>query len=494
MPSTSISYHSAGAISYKQVTVPSDWLRKLQVGVHPSLVLALLLLLNPLFNVWQYATGSPGIDFFILWSVPHVLKTNAVPNIYAHDSQRDMASVLINESWSPQVSDAQRQATAINMQLYDNRVDVTGSPLVYALAGLTASGAYEKDLSRFTVASWLCFLGATLIFCRLLQFSPVSTLLIIGLFTSSFAPLLSDMRVANLNQIQLLLLACFLLFVTRSWGVLAGLALGIGIMLKPNLLIVAFLSLLVSLADRDYRRLSRLVLGMCLAALLSVAISVSYFGRPAMWLDFIQSLPHTLNIVAARIPMENGNFGLAVLLFRTMHREMSKYILVILLAIACVVIFKTRLDHAGNVAPAPSRGADESARSMHRMFVAVGLGCAVMLMSSRVAWLHYYVLLIPLELYLIRPLACGDRPQRRLVVSIFAAIGFCLLSSVTEDVLTNALQESMAINTATALMFILALCEMWWQTDLDHAENIGEDPYLHPLSHREEKNNGLAPV
>jgi hypothetical protein len=30
-------------------------------------------------------------------------------------------------------------------------------------------------------------------------------------------------------------------------------------------------------------------------------------------------------------------------------------------------------------------------------------------------------------------------------------------------VVANALQASIAVNTATALMFILALCETWWQ-------------------------------
>jgi hypothetical protein len=461
-------------MSHKQVTAPSDWSRRLQAGVRPSLVLALLLLLDPLFTVWHYATRSSGIDFFILWSVPHVLKTHAVPNIYAPEGQRDIASVLISESSSPQVSETQRQATAINMRLYDNRVPAIDSPLVFALVGLTASGAYDKDLSRFTVVSWLCFVGATLILCQLLQFSAVSTLLIIGLFTSSFAPLSSDMRVAQVNQIQLLLLACFLLLVTRSRGVLAGLALGLGVIVKLDLLFVAFLSLLVTLADRDYRMLSRLVLGMCLAALLSVVISVSYFGQPAMWPDFILSLPHTLNTEVARLAMENGNYSLAVMLFRLTHREMSIYIVVILLAIASVVIFKTRWDHAGKVAAAPLRGADESARSMHRMFVVVGLGCSVMLMSSRLAWLHYYILLIPLELYLLRPPASGDRPDRRLVVTIFAAIGFCLLSLLTLNLVADALQASIAVNTATALLFILALCEMWWQAEPDQARNSGE--------------------
>ena len=332
------------------------------------------------------------------------------------------------------------------------------------------SGAYEKDLSRFRVASWLCFLGATLILCRLLQFSLVSTLLAVGLFTLSFQPLLADMWVANLNQIQLLSLACFLLFVTLSWEVLAGLALGIGVMLKPNIVIVAFLSVLVSLADREYRRMTRLLLGMCLAALLSVAISVSYFGQLAMWPDFIQSLPRTL---ATSAPMENGNIGLAVLLFRTMHWEMSMYILVILMAIVSIVIFKARWDRTEKLAAPPSHGADESTRSMHRMFVVVGLGCAVMLMSSRLVWPHYYVLLIPLELYLLRPLGWGDRPHRRLVVSILAAIGFCLLSWAMWHAMANMLQGSIAVNAATALIFILALCETWWQAELDQDKDIG---------------------
>jgi hypothetical protein len=454
----------------KQVTSPSDWLRRLQVGVGTSLMLAVLLSLNALFNFWQHTTGSSGIDFFVLWSIPHVRKTKAVSNIYAFDSQRDMASVLITESSSPQVSQAQREATAINMQLNDNRVAVTGSPLVYALVGLTASGAYEKDLSRFRVASWLCFLGAMLILCRLVQFSPVSTLLAVALFTSSFQPLLADMWVANLNQIQLLSLACFLLFVTLSWEVLAGLALGIGVMLKPNIVIVAFLSILVSLADREYRRMTRLLLGMCLAALLSVAISVSYFGRPAIWPDFIQSLPRTL---ATSAPMENGNIGLAVLLFRTMHWEMSMYILVILMATVSILIFKARWDRVGKLAAPPSHGADESTRSMHRMFVVVGLGCAVMLMSSRLVWPHYYVLLIPLELYLLRPLGWGDRPQRRLVVSILAGIGFCLLSRAMWHAMANMLQGSIAVNAAAALIFILALCETWWQAEPDQDKVIG---------------------
>ena len=102
---------------------------------------------------------------------------------------------------------------------------------------------------------------------------------------------------------------------------------------------------------------------------------------------------------------------------------------------------------------------------MHRMFVVVGLGCAVMLMSSRLAWPHYHVLLIPLELYLIRPFGWGDRPNRRLVVSVLAAIGFCLLSRAMWHEMADMLQGSIAVNAATTLIFILALCEAWWQAE-----------------------------
>ena len=439
------------------MNVPNDWLGRLQGGVSPALVLALLLLLNPLSEVWQYATRSAGIDYLLFWSVPHVLKTMDIANIYARDGEREIASVLIGESSLPQVSQAQRKATEIDMRLDESRVAITMSPLIFALVGMTAGGAYDKDLRRFTIASWLCFLGATVIFCRLLQFSLVATLLAVALFTSSFKPLLADLQAANINQFQLLSVACFLLFTTRSFDALAGLALGFGVMLKPNLVVVAILSVFVSLVDRNYRTLTRLLLGMCIAAPLSVAISVSYFGRPSMWLDFVKSLPQHLT---SSSPMESGNLGLAVLLFRTMHREVAIYIFVILMAIVSIVFFKTRSDHGSSAAP--SRGADESARSIHRMFAVVGLGCAVMLMSSRLAWVHYYVLLIPLELYLIRPLARGDRPRQRLVVSVFAAIGFCLLSSAMWQVFTNAVQASIAFNAATAVMFTLALYETWW--------------------------------
>ena len=96
-----------------------------------------------------------------------------------------------------------------------------------------------------------------------------------------------------------------------------------------------------------------------------------------------------------------------------------------------------------------------------------------MLMSSRLVWPHYYVLLIPLELFLIRPLGGGDRPQRRLVVSTLAVIGFCLLSSAVWHEMANMLQGSIAVNAATALIFILALYETWWQAELDQARDIG---------------------
>lgn len=60
----------------------------------------------------------------------------------------------------------------------------------------------------------------------------------------------------------------------------------------------------------------------------------------------------------------------------------------------------------------------------------------------------------------------------QLVVTIFAAISFCLLSSAMWQVFANMLQASIAVNAATALLFILALCETWWQAELDRARNI----------------------
>lgn len=63
-----------------------------------SLLLALLLLTNTLYDRWQHAVSTPAQDFFILWSVPRALTANPSIRLYTDAGERAMASTLKAEA------------------------------------------------------------------------------------------------------------------------------------------------------------------------------------------------------------------------------------------------------------------------------------------------------------------------------------------------------------------------------------------------------------
>ena len=114
-----------------------------------------------------------------------------------------------------------------------------------------------------------------------------------------------------------------------------------------------------------------------------------------MWLDFLRSLTKTLGRTS--YPLETGNFSLSALLFGA-NRTSSVLITLVLLAGFSWLVFATR-QRVPVEAPTVLWNEIDA-------FAAGGIGCAIMLLSSPLAWLHYYLLLIPLSLYLI------GRPRR----------------------------------------------------------------------------------
>jgi hypothetical protein len=431
----------------------ADLLVRLRPYCRTSMIMGCLLLLHAAFFTWQLAIPSPMIDFFTFWSVPHVLSAKPIANIYSPDHQREMASGIFAEAQSAGVSDTQQRATQAIAQLYGGRLDATGSPLLYAFIGLLSSGDYETDRRRFLSVSMLCLAASVMMLCRLLQFSALSTLLLLVFLSSNYSPVLSDFRVGNVNEIQLFAIALFVLFTARSSPLLAGLAIGTATMLKPTTSVVLAVGVVVGLADRDYRRLFRMLAGCLVSALASVIATEIYFGNPKMWIDFIKSLPHTL--AGGLYPLEHGNFSLAELLFGGTS-ETAAAILVVLFVTLSGLVFASRRG-------SPARE-EEHQRLVHSAFLAGGTGCALMLLSSPLAWLHYYLLLLPLSLYLIRPTPVGSAPASPKVENLrwLAFVPLLMFSSVIESMMQHsALAESIMVNGATILTSALALAQIW---------------------------------
>jgi hypothetical protein len=409
--------------------------------------LAVLLLVHSALFAWQFATQTPMVDFFIFWCVPHTLSIHPVANIYSEQARRDMGNEIAAEAQAPTTPEVQKQATYANMQdtLHDGRVDARASPFLYTLIGLISSGDYGADQKRFAVLSGLCLAAAVAMLCYLLRISTVSTILLLAFLAADFAPVVSDFGVGNLNEIQLFGVALFIWFAARSQRMAAGIVIGMTTMIKPNTGIVIALAVIVGLADRDFRGLLRLLVGVGISSVVSIAASGLYFGNPKMWIDFIKSLSDTLG--DGSYPLEKGNYGLAKLLFGGTGPG-TTMILILLVAVFAWLIFSTR------------RGAPAANAALTNAFAAAGVGCAVMLLSSPLAWVHYFVLLIPLSLYVMQPATNGEGAQfpGGLVGKVLPFLPLLMLSDLAQFQMSGAPRLLSAdFNCATVLTLALAL-------------------------------------
>jgi hypothetical protein len=96
-------------------------------------------------------------------------------------------------------------------------------------------------------------------------------------------------------------------------------------------------------------------------------------------------------------------------------------------------------------------------------FAAAGVGCALMLLSSPLAWVHYYVLLIPLSLYLIQPAPDREAPplSHGVIAKFLAFVPLLMLSVLVQYNLSGIPWVLSAdFNCATVLTLALALLKL----------------------------------
>ncbi|NJL59845.1 MAG: DUF2029 domain-containing protein [Desulfobacteraceae bacterium] len=211
---------------------------------------------------------NPIIDYFTAWSVPKALSVTNVANIYTSEDQKALGDVIRQHAESPLSSPHQVSASKTVTELYDGRIDATGTPFIYAVIGLSATGDYAKDRRNYIIFCLICFMLSLLILCRLLKFSFVSGALLITFFVSAYAPVIADVKIGNVNQIQLFMLTLFIWLTAKSEHSLAApVILGIGAMFKPTTAAVCLLSLLSPMIRKEYKILIRRIVGISIGAM-----------------------------------------------------------------------------------------------------------------------------------------------------------------------------------------------------------------------------------
>ena len=436
----------------------------------PALVLALLILVNSFFlQTWPNITHSGTMDFFIYWAVPQCLSIESVENIYSSDGKRKLASEIERQTALTDVSEKQKQITNFVLEFYDGKIDATASPFLYTVIGLLSTGDFERDQTDFILFSLICYILSIIFLCRLLNFSLTSTTLFVILFTSWYQPLLSDLRVGNLNQIQLFTVTIYILLLAKfnrfPHFLLAGFVLGMGIMLKPNIILILPLTIILTIINKEISKCLGLLAGFASGTIIAFLSSGIYFNEFKIWIYFIESLPKTLN---SSYPITHGNFSLSNLILSLTGRDFSVIIMTVLIMIFSYLNWKIRRRTSLCIGDSISLY-DYAEIRLHESFMTVGLACAIVLVSSNLTWLHYYVLLIPLALFMIRPIQ--GNIQQKLPSAFLRMASFIALLCFTPIIMhgNDPFYQCILINLATVILIALTFFDIWYE---------GESKYL----------------
>jgi Glycosyltransferase family 87 len=352
-------------------------------------LLALALLVTLAARVFWVAAiaPAPGIDFFQFWVVARAVAAGGLANPYSDEARSALAET--GKRLVAETPGSPRLAAAVH---YREHIETFSTPFLYMAVGALSSSDYAASLDRFGLLRLLCLLAGVAVLCRLAGCDPWLTGLWL-LTTLWFSePVLSDARVGNVNALQLGALAGYLALARAPSDrrqAAAGATLGLLIAFKPTLgLVAAFLAIDGALRH-EWRRLAVQGAAFAAAAFAAVIASSAWFGSARAWLDWVEALPRLERV--ADVSVANGNFALARLAGELGAPLPSAAIVAALsLALAACAWLGARVSK-------PGRGS--------RDFLVVALGCAAAVVGVQLGWLHYFLLVAPLAIYLFATLA-----------------------------------------------------------------------------------------
>ncbi|KAA0256284.1 DUF2029 domain-containing protein [Acidobacteria bacterium ACD] len=370
---------------------PRDASGPARTGVsRAATALACLLVVGSGAELWRLSRESPPVDFFTNWLVARAVETGRVDDPWSAQGRRTLGGIALGAASAPEASVRQRQATLAVVSANAGSFDCVSTPLLLTVTGLMSTGDFERDAGLHTVLSLLCASGSVLALARVAGFGPAGSLLLLAALGAPFEPMRSLVRTGNVGALQLAGLAAALVLLgrrDRAGDVLAGVTLALGIAFKPNVALVAPFLVLGWTLRGACRRASWLLLGLAAGALPGLLLPVLQFGDLGCWKRWLEVVP---SLAASTYPVEIGNFAPSALLREAAGPRLSPAILVLGTLAFAIAAGRGRRAGPPEPAPGPAPGAPPWFEA-----AAVATGCATALLGARLAWLHYFVLAIP---------------------------------------------------------------------------------------------------
>lgn len=412
-------------------------------------ILSVLLAVLCLASAWGYGHRNPGLDFYQFWAVGQKVIAERNINIYSDDARRSIGEEFFQRSRD------NKSSRFTEVAVYRRTLETYSTPFLYSLFGIAGLKDYDYTYTLYELFCMICMVFAVLVIGRLLKFPLAVSLLFLSYFVSYFEPYLSEMRVANVNQIQLALLALFLWIQSRpEWKAsdfFGGIVLGFIVMFKPNLVFVPLVLSIFWLINGESKKLILEYAGILFSIVSIIIFTGIFFGSAQCWVDWLKAV---ISIKENVITVNGGNYSLSMIIFDNFRVDISRYLAAVLIGVTALFIWIGRGNVSSDKGVNLNKGIDE--------ILFTGIGCLIYLLSSRLVWLHYYIFIIPALLYILRPFSNASFERSR--SSIFIGRGMALLAALLYAVpvllLLGARREyhlTIGMIAATFILFILSL-------------------------------------
>ena len=327
---------------------------------HVILIVAgALLVVAGLRSAWNTASTSHGLDFYQFWiggqEAPHVRGA-----LWSPETAKSLGSTYYYRAVSGK---SERMYVVAQGR---RELELFSTPFLYTCFGLLPAD-YDRAYLIWSILGLVSLVAAIAMIARALRWPLAAFLFFLAFVLLLFQPLTSELRVENVNEVQLLIIAAY--FVTPP--AVRGAILGIAIALKPNVAIALPLVAAFEIAH-DRRKLLPEMLGVAAGGAAAVAVSSAYFRSPTVWLDWLRAARTLSQTIYAR---ETGNVAPALFLGR------YAWVLAIVLTIAAAFVVVRHREASAELA--------------------VSLGLVVYLLSAPLVWIHYLLLAIPLIMILL---------------------------------------------------------------------------------------------
>jgi len=305
-------------------------------------------------------------------------------------------------------------------------IEPTGTPFYYAVQAWVPAN-FEQVHLLYTLACFCAVMLAVFLLARLREAPMLPALCIVALVIHDYNPFIQDVRVGNVNSVQLLVLVAMIaaahrrLYERHVWADRAFLAvLAVFLLFKPNTIFIVAALAAHYLVARGARRFAIGTAVAIPAALVAAAFGAYYFGSPGVWLDWLR-YTQGANGGTLVYSLVKGNTALPVMLAERAGAYGPTGYSVLLgaaFAVALLVCASSLGRETGRVVPAFRAWFADP-------WVAASIGALAMFIASPLMWPHYFV-------FALIPIAWLARPEKPLDAAVACAIlSYALFSRLT---------------------------------------------------------------